>query len=60
MLLFKNYERLFSPFCQNTLSPCIAALATRLYALAGMMNSKDWKLKPWQSIIASEVISCDF
>jgi len=41
------------------LSPCIAALAPGLYTLAGM-NSKDWKLKSWQSIIASEVISYDF
>jgi len=33
--------------------------SSHLFASAsafGMMNSKDWKLKPWQSIIASEVI----
>jgi len=52
----------YSPHSVKTLllSPYIAALAPGLYALAGMNSLKDWKLKPWQSIIASEVISCDF
>ncbi|CAD6251064.1 unnamed protein product [Miscanthus lutarioriparius] len=33
-----------------------SASAFGLYALAGMNSLKDWKLKPWQSIIASEVL----